>query len=197
MNEHLNSGRTSQKLNTRSNILTAAHRLLEKGMDLTMENVAKEAKISRATAYRYYSNVESLSTELILHLNLPKTEHMLAKVKKMETPKALLQIQDTFLDFILQNETAARKFLGAVLSSSDPKLVRGKNRLTALQGYFKSKKTKLSEDELEKIIHISVLLMGIESVLVSKDVCGFNNKKTKETLQWGLEMMLKGASICD
>ena len=195
MNEHLNSGRTSQKLNTRSKILTAAHRVLEKGMDLSMENVAIEAKVSRATIYRYYSNVDSLSTELILHLNLPKTESMIAGVKKKETPKALLQIQDIFLDFILQNEIAARKFLGAVLSSSDPKLVRGKNRLTALQGYFKSKKTKLTSDELEKLIHISVLLMGIESVLVSKDVCGLNNKKTKETLQWGLEMILKGANI--
>lgn len=195
MNEHLNSGRTDQKLNTRSKILTAAHKLLEKGIDFTMENVAKEARISRATMYRYYSNVDSLSTELILHLNLPKTESIIARIKNNETPQAILQIQDTYLDFILQNESAARKFLGAVLSSSDPKLVRGKNRLSTLQVYFELIKADLKKDELEKLIHISVLLMGIESVLVSKDVCGLDNKKTKETLHWGLKMILKGTKL--
>ncbi len=195
MKEHLQTGRTAQKLNTRSKILVAAHKVLEKGEDLTMESIASEANISRATIYRYYSNVDSLSTELILHLNIPNKENMVEELREENLHPALLSIQHTYLDFILDNEAAARKFLGAILSSSDSKLVRGKNRLNALKFYFESRKTDLKKDELEKLIHVSVLLMGIESIIVSKDVCGLDDATSKETLQWGLEMILKGISV--
>jgi len=194
MNEHLQSGRREQKLNTRSKILMAAHTILENGKALTMEAVAKEANISRATIYRYYSNVDSLSTELILHLHIPNKEDMVEELKTQQLDTALLSIQNTYLDFILENEAAARKFLGAILSSSDPKLVRGKNRLMALQYYFASKNVAWDKKTTEKLIHVAVLLMGIESVIVSKDVCGLDAKKSKETLRWGLKMMLKGIS---
>ena len=192
MNEHLETGRKEQKLNTRSKILMAAHEVLQKGKDLSMESVAAEANISRATIYRYYSNVDSLSTELILHLNIPNTGNMVEELRDKKVGAALLSIQNTYLDFILNNEVAARKFLGAVLSSSDPKLVRGKNRLNTLQSYFDSKGLEWDKEKIEKLIHVAVLLMGIESVIVSKDVCGLDNAKTKENLKWGLEMMLKG-----
>jgi len=195
MKEHLKTGRTEQKLSTRSNILVAAHKILEKGENLTMESIASEANISRATIYRYYSNVDSLSTELILHLNIPNKENMVEMLKEEKLDTALLSIQNTYLNFILDNEATARKFLGAILSSSDPKLVRGKNRLRALQFYFDSKKNQWDKEKTEKLTHIAVLLMGIESIIVSKDVCGLNDKKTKETLQWGLEMILKGISV--
>lgn len=195
MKEHLQTGRTEQKLNTRSKILVAAHKILEKGEDLTMESIASEASISRATIYRYYSNVDSLSTELILHLSIPNKDTMVEELKEEQLSTALLSIQNTYLDFILENEAAARKFLGAILSSSDPKLVRGKNRLKALQSYFESKRNQWDTEKTEKFIHIAVLLMGIESIIVSKDVCGLDDATSKETLQWGLEMILKGMSV--
>lgn len=194
MKEHLAFGRREQKLNTRSKILMAANHLLEKGEGLTMENIAREAQISRATVYRYYSNVDSLSTELVLQLNVPNTETMVKEFEVEEMNKALLGIQETYLKFILENEAASRKFLGAVLSSADSKLERGKNRLKALQAYFNSKEVNLNKDQIQKLIHIAVLLMGIESIIVSKDVCGLSDKKSKETLSWGLEMILKGIS---
>ena len=195
MKEHLQTGRTEQKLNTRSKILVAAHKILEKGEDLTMESIASEARISRATIYRYYSNVDSLSTELILHLSIPNKDTMVEELKEEKLSSALLSIQNTYLDFILNNEAAARKFLGAILSSSDPKLVRGKNRLKALQSYFESRRNQWDREKTEKFIHIAVLLMGIESIIVSKDVCGLDDATSKETLQWGLEMILKGMSV--
>ena len=170
----------------------AANRLLERGENLTMEAIAEEAKVSRATIYRYYSNTESVSTELILQLNVPDANSFTETFKEENLNSALLGIQKTYLDFILQNETASRKFLGAILSSIDPKLERGKNRLNALKTYFDSKECDLDNPTKKKLIHIAVLLMGIEAVIVSKDVCGLDDDKMKETLRWGLKMVLKG-----
>ncbi len=192
MNEHLEFGRTEQKLNTRGNILMAAKRLLESGKKLTMENIAEEAGISRATIYRYYSNTDSVSTELILQLDVPNSSTLTETLKEENLDDALLNIQETYLDFILRNEVASRKFLGAILSSSDPKLERGKNRLNTLRTYFDSNEFDLDKETKERLIHIAVLLMGIEAVIMSKDVCGLDNQRLKETLHWGLKTVLKG-----
>lgn len=197
MKKHLESGRTEQKLNTRSKILMAANRLLERGKNLTMEKIAEEANISRATIYRYYSNTDELSSELILHLNLPDVSSFSETLNNEEIQTALLGIQETYLDFILKNEMASRKFLGAFLSTTDPKLERGKNRLNTLTTYLNSKALDLDDDKKEKLIHIGVLLMGIEAIIVSKDVCGLDDAKSVANLRWGLEMVLKGCLIDD
>lgn len=196
MNEtHIASGRKKQKLKTRNRILEAAHCLLELGKDISLESVAQEANISRATIYRYYSNVESLSTELVLHLNVPNTYDILEKFSSKNTKSSLLEIQKTYLNFILDNEKASKKFLGAILSSSDSKLERGQNRITTLKEFFAKHPSVANPDTTSKLINLMVLLMGIESVITTKDVCGLNNKQSIETLQWGLEMILKGCEI--
>ena len=100
MNKHLESGRTAQKQQTRRKILMAANQLLEKGIGLSMEAIAKEAAISRATIYRYYSSIDSLATELILQLNVP-TQPQIDKVVTGKNVKAdLTNIQEIYLNFI-------------------------------------------------------------------------------------------------
>ena len=197
MKKHVEFGRTVQKLNTRGKILEAAHRLLEQNKSLSMETVAQEAGVSRATIYRYYSSMDSLATELVLQLNVPDAQRLADQHKNKSIADGLLGIQNTYLDFILDNESASKAFLGAILSATDTKLERGQNRLQALRNYFGPIGKDLAPDLQEKLIHISVLLMGIESIIVSKDVCGLNNEESKETLRWALEMVLKGCKIND
>ncbi|MEM1338499.1 MAG: hypothetical protein AAF634_11325 [Bacteroidota bacterium] len=38
---------------------------------------------------------------------------------------------------------------------------------------------------------MSVLLMGIEAIIASKDVCGLDSTAAKDTLQWAFRMVLK------
>ena len=192
MKKHVEFGRTVQKLNTRGKILEAAHRLLEQNRSLSMETVAQEAGVSRATIYRYYSSTDSLATELVLQLNVPDAQELAEQHKNKSIPDGLLGIQNTYLDFIIDNESASKAFLGAILSATDTKLERGQNRLQALRNFFEFNGMDLTPDLKQKLIHISVLLMGIESIIVSKDVCGLNDEESKETLQWALEMVLKG-----
>jgi hypothetical protein len=99
------------------------------------------------------------------------------------------------LDFSLRNEQTSRKFLAAVLASSNPQMRRGRNRINTLREYFKSTKANLREEQKEKLIHLSVLLMGIASIITAKDVCELDNKTTFDTLSWGLQMILKGCGL--
>ncbi|WP_420321566.1 TetR/AcrR family transcriptional regulator [Flagellimonas sp.] len=194
-NRHIESGRKTQKLKTRSRILKAANRLIESGKQVTLDDIAKEANISRATIYRYYSNVDSLSTELVLQLNVPDSDEVLRKISSGSLIDSLLEIQKIYLNFILENEKASRKFLGATLSTTDSKLERGQNRLTVLRKFFENIKEDIDPKLQSKLINLMVLFMGIESIISTKDVSGLDNDQSMETLRWGLEMILKGCGL--
>ncbi|MEX0361849.1 MAG: TetR/AcrR family transcriptional regulator, partial [Allomuricauda sp.] len=59
--DYIQTGRTNQKLETRDKILKSAQYFLKKGKAFNLENVAQKSGVSRATIYRYYSNVEILT----------------------------------------------------------------------------------------------------------------------------------------
>src|SRR5690606_29203736 len=58
--------RANQRLRTRKDLLRAAARLLAAGRTPTLEEVAAEALVSRATAYRYFPGIEALLLEAAL-----------------------------------------------------------------------------------------------------------------------------------
>ena len=196
-NEHIKSGRKKKKQNTRDKILEATRKLLEKKEPLSMEKIAQHAEISRATIYRYYTNTDSISMDLLLQLNVPDTSTIFDQNKATAPSEAILSIQKAYLDFSFKNEQTSRKFLAAVLSSTNSKMKRGQNRITTLRNYFESHQTSLTEEEKEKLIHVSVLLMGIESVITAKDVCGLDDETAAASITWGLEMILKGCNLKD
>lgn len=189
---NLQSGRKKQKLKTRDKIIDAANQLLKSGQELNIDEVAKKAGVSRATAYRYYSSPELLASQLNLNLTVPDPEQTADSLRQLPLDKGMLKIQKQFLDFILENENSSRTFLSAFLSMTSPELKRGKNRLRTVQSFINNSNTDLKQATKEKLTHIAVLLMGIEAVIVTKDVCGLDEEKTKETLYWALEMILKG-----
>src|SRR5438445_671818 len=58
--EFLATGRRNQKQRTREAILDSATRLARAGHTPSIADVAKDARVSTATAYRYFPNPESL-----------------------------------------------------------------------------------------------------------------------------------------
>ena len=191
-NPNLQSGRKNQKLKTRDKIIEAANELLNSGEELNMDKVAKKAGISRATTYRYYSSPELLAVQLNLNLNVPSPKQMTDSLSELSLEKGMLEVQNQFLNFIFKNENSSRTFLSAFLSMTSPELKRGENRLKTIKKFLSNSSNDLNEDTKEKLKYIAVLLMGIEAVIVTKDVCGLDEEKSREILTWGLEMVLKG-----
>lgn len=56
-------GRSAQKERTRAAIVAAAHELAETGQEVTMPVIAQVARVSEATAYRYFPDLISLLHE--------------------------------------------------------------------------------------------------------------------------------------
>jgi AcrR family transcriptional regulator len=64
----MNGGRVNQKARTRAAILDAAVDLLRDGRPVTVPAAAERARVSPATAYRYFASTEDLADEAALEL---------------------------------------------------------------------------------------------------------------------------------
>ncbi|MBX2846582.1 MAG: TetR/AcrR family transcriptional regulator [Saprospiraceae bacterium] len=184
-------GRRDQKLKTRAKILSAAKAFIAKGLPFSLEEVSKEISISRATIYRYFPNVDVLIQEA--GIELPDAPEVIVdQQKKKSYAQQVLGIQDYYLQFILDNEAAVRKYIAVAIGHPDKSDLRGARRTLALDLIFKDHELAISNVDLEKLKVICTVLMGIEALIVTKDVCRLSDSASKEILRWGLEKMLAG-----
>ena len=65
-------GRPNQRRRTRKDLLQAASRLMKQGHQPSLEEIAEEALVSRATAYRYFPSVEALLLEASFDVAIPE-----------------------------------------------------------------------------------------------------------------------------
>ena len=59
----MTGGRVNQKARTRAAILDAAIEILREGREPTVPEAAERARVSPATAYRYFTSAEDLQDE--------------------------------------------------------------------------------------------------------------------------------------
>ena len=187
--EYIQTGRINQKLETRSKILESAKQLVRQGIDFNLEDVANNAEISRATIYRYYPNLEILSYEVGIDIGTKTPEDIIEDLKDYSLNDTILGIQNYYNDHAVNNENAFRKYLSAVLTSASEKK-RGARRNKTLQ--LALMKSGLRPKEKKDLVHFLTILMGIEPLIVTKDVSGLDNKEFKELMSWGMKLVLKG-----
>ena len=187
--EYIQTGRISQKLETRAKILESAKQLVRQGIDFNLEDVANTAEISRATIYRYYPNLEILSYEVGIDIGTKSPQDIIEDLKDCSLNDMLLGIQNYYNEHAVNNENAFRKYLSAVLTSASEKK-RGARRNKTLQ--LALMKSELNPKEKKDLVNLLAILMGIEPLIVAKDVSGLDNKEFKELMSWGMNLLLKG-----
>ena len=189
--QYIQKGRKTQKLKTRDKILRSTQKLLEKNKDISLEDVAKEADISRATIYRYYSSIDVLAAEAVLDLNTKSSEDLYDEVKGKDLEEAILSMQDYYNQLTIDNESGFRKYMSVVLNNDHSDKMRGARRKKSLMMLLDSKAQHMSAEEKENLANIATVLMGVEAFVVTKDVCGLDNEESKKLLNWGMERLLE------
>jgi AcrR family transcriptional regulator len=98
-------------MRTRKDLLQAASRLMRQGRKPSLDEIAEEALVSRATAYRYFPSVEPLLIEASLDVAVPEAKDLLTETSP-DDPVARLELVDSALhEVILANETPLRMML--------------------------------------------------------------------------------------
>ena len=102
------SGRAWQKQRTREALLVAARELLAEGTVPTVEQAARRARISRATAYRYFVNQRALLG--VVHPEVTKAS-LLPTPAPADAVERIAVVAEEIMRIVLANEAELRASL--------------------------------------------------------------------------------------
>lgn len=193
------SGRPNQRRRTRKDLLQAAARLLQRGHRPDLEQVAAEALVSRATAYRYFPSIETLLLEASLDVAVPEADTLFRGGPPTD-PVARLERVDTALhDMILANEAALR----IMLAHSLERVARGGNdsgtpprqnrRTPLIEAALAPTRSQFDPATLAILRKALALVIGTESMIVVKDVLQLDDADARAVKRWAIGALVAAA----
>lgn len=203
MTESEKTGRPSQRRRTRKDLLQAAARLMRHGGKPSLEEIAEEAAVSRATAYRYFPNVDALHHEASFHIPIPEPGDVLRDVR---TPDPLLRLErvDAALnDMIAANEAALRM----MLAHSMERVVRGQHadglparqnrRGPLIDAALAPARDQFRPAAFKNLSRALALVIGTESMVVFKDVLQLDDAEASKVRRWAIRALVEAAKKPD
>jgi AcrR family transcriptional regulator len=190
------SGRTNQKRRTRKDLLDAAARLMKQGRKPTIEEIAEEALVSRATAYRYFPSVEALLVEASFDVAIPQAQELFRNDATTD-PVARVQRVDTALhDVILANETSLRMMLVHSLQNAIGQTelpVRQNRRMSLIEAALKPAHDEFKPGTRDTLGHALALIIGTEAMIVAKDVLQLDDANARKVKRWAIRALIEAA----
>ncbi len=195
---NLQTGRIAQKQRTRQAILDAAVRLMATGHTPTMEQIAAEAGVSRATTYRYFPNSDFLLAEAALEVGVPDPHAVLAGMDGDSTEKRVMIIDQLFQDMFTYNEPLMRLMLseGHRLRAQDPDHqtpIRQGRRMPLIAAALRDGDVQLSPEMADRLTKALSLVIGPEGMIVAMDVLGISDEKARALKQWMIGVLIDAA----
>ncbi|MEQ1755829.1 MAG: TetR/AcrR family transcriptional regulator [Micropepsaceae bacterium] len=192
--------RANQKKRTRAAIVEAAQRLLRSGVEPTVANAAEAAKVSRATAYRYFPTPDSLLLEVSgVTPAYEPVEQFVQHLKGDDPELRLLQFVELFNDITFADEPQMRMALRVYLdtwfasrSAGAPvPPVREGRRMRWLETVLEPARHKLKKNEWKRLQAAIALTTGTDAMVIMKDVCKVDEAEAKEILLWAARSLLR------
>jgi AcrR family transcriptional regulator len=193
--------RANQKERTRTALVAAAAELLRRGTPPTVAEAAEAAKVSRATAYRYFPTQEALLVEVSeLTPAVAPVEAALAALPAGGDAEArLLHLLDAFNPILFANEapmrTALRVYLDTWFESrrggEESPPVREGRRKRWLDQALEPVRQEMPERAWRRLRAALSLTLGSEALLVMRDVCRLGDREALEVLRWAAAALLR------
>lgn len=188
--------RVNQKRRTRAALVDAAERLLEQGRTPTVADVADEAVVSRATAYRYFPSQEHLLLDVVLERSIDEIDRAVRASAGSGDPATRLEgLVSAIHEEITANESGFRSLLRlsiAQLPSDEPTVasIRGERRLQWIRQALEPVAAELDARSRRRLAGALALCVGAEAFVVLRDVCGLSHAEAKETSRWAARALL-------
>ena len=193
------SGRPNQKTRTRKDLLQAAARLMKQGRTPTLEEVAEEALVSRATAYRYFASVDALMVEASLDVAVPEPAELFRDEASRDPVVRLQRVETALYDMILANEPLLRSMLAHTIqqgmqADENGKLPRRQNRRTPLiEAALEPARDQFKPADLKALTRSLALIMGSEATIVVKDVLQLDDAEARKLKRWAIRALVEAA----
>ena len=193
--------RANQKARTRAAIVEAARKLHRQGITPTVAQAAEQARVSRATAYRYFPTQEALIIEVTdVTPKLAQMEKLVESLTTEDVEKRLLPLVETFGQLVLAEEgqfrTALRVYYDTWLRShrnggnDNAPPVREGRRMRWLDKALEPLHD-LPEEQKQRLRAALALTMGPDSIAIMKDVCRLEDHEALAVLRWAATVLLR------
>jgi AcrR family transcriptional regulator len=192
-------GRPNQKSRTRKDLLAAASRLMKQGRRPTLEEVAEEALVSRATAYRYFPSADALLVEAPLDGVMPEPDDLFRDNSSDDVVERVELVNAAIDDVVAANEQALRLMLayslqrGANGEASTGFPARQNRRAALIESALAPARSQFDPSVAQRLANALALIIGTESMVVLKDVLQLDVGEAAEVKRWAIRALVEAA----
>jgi AcrR family transcriptional regulator len=190
--------RDRQKARTRAAIVRAAGALLRKGEKPGLDEIAEEAGVSRATAYRYFPGLDALLSEASVDLLVPQVEDVLGPGAPSDPFERIALVDETFDQVCRGGEMPLRLMLARILERSvgrdpgDPPL-RQNRRQPLIEQALAPLAPRLGKARLERLAQALTMVIGTEGFIALNDVAGLDADDARDVRRWTIDALVAAA----
>lgn len=186
--------RDAQRARTRKAIVRAAARLLERGERPGLDEVAAEAEVSRATAYRYFPGLDALLSEAAVDALVPEPEALFAESAPDDVAERLALVDAMFDRACREREVPLRLMLARSLERSvqpggEDAPLRQNRRVPMIEEAL----APLADRYDVRLIPALAMVIGTEGLVALKDVVGLDEAQSRVVRQWAIAALLAAA----
>lgn len=193
------AARPNQKHRTRKDLLQAAARLMKQNQKPSLEDIAAEALVSRATAYRYFPNIQSLLVEASLDVAFPEAADVFHGTARSDPVTRLEQVDDALGEVISNNEAALRTMLAYSLgyasnaADSNGLPVRQNRRTPLIEEALRPAREQFKPATLKLLTSALAIMLGTEAMVVCKDVLQLDEVQARKVKRWAIRALVDAA----
>jgi hypothetical protein len=189
--------RKNQRVRTRKDLLAAAARLMKEGRKPSLDEVAEAALVSRATAYRYFPNVEALLVEAPLDVVVPDGSTLFVGDASTDPAERIDRAEAEMHRATFANEQAIRLMLASTVArggvGADGFPIRQNRRTPLIEAALAPARDRFDEEAYARLRAALALIFGSESMIVFRDVLGLDEKTARDVKSWAVRALVRAA----
>ncbi len=194
--------RSAQKRRTRRAILAAALAMMQRGETPSVSAVAAAAEVSRRTVYLYFPTQEQLLTESALEAVRTWVEATLDLAESDDVETRLDTLVGVALESSIVSEIPLRTLVRITVerrleeARGGPPLdapLRGGRRVEWIESALAPVRERLGEARFERLVSALAMVIGLEALLVLRDIRGLERDEMTEVSRWATRALLRAS----
>lgn len=192
--------RSAQKRRTRRAILAAAVELMRQGQTPTASRVAELAEVSRRTVYLYFPTQEQLLTEAALDgvraevdraLDMADSDDVWARLDTLVTESLQRSLDSEVLLRTMIRLSVEQRLAETRGGPPRDAPLRGGRRIESIEKALEPVREVLGEERFQRLVSALALVVGIEALLVLRDIRGLDQAEMEAVSRWAARALLR------